>query len=226
VGSWLSQESILATVFGHRSVRSSSAAWIVLRCGAAVVAYLLLSGVVFVHAAAAAGARTSALPGQVRLGSPGRRIPGTFLGLSFEVNELSSYVEEGPAFDRAISLLRPHAGGPMVVRLGGKSADDAYWDAPTLGTPSWVFEIGNDWLAQLSSLAKRDRLEVTLDLNLAVHAPAMEASFAKSALDALGPRLAAVAIGNEPDLFRFQPGLDAERVAGTIAGTRPRWPKG
>jgi hypothetical protein len=51
----------------------------------------------------------------------------------------------------------------------------------------------------------------------------MEASFAKSALKALGPRLAALAIGNEPDLFRFQPGLEVEKVPGTITGTSGRW---
>ena len=67
---------------------------------------------------------------------------------------------------------------------------------------------------------------LTLDLNLAVHSPSMEASFARAALGALGPRLSALAIGNEPDLFRFQPGLDDERVPATVAGTLPRWTSG
>ena len=199
--------------------------WSVFRCGAAVVAYLLM-GCATGDRATAASARNSGQPVQVRLGSPGRRIPPTFLGLSFEVNELSSYTRDGLVFDRAISLLRPRAAGPMVVRLGGKSADDAYWGAPTFGAPAWVFEVDDAWLKQLSSLAERDRLDVTLDLNLAVHSSSMEASFARAALEALGPRLAALAIGNEPDLFRFQPGLDDERVPATSAATLPSWTSG
>jgi hypothetical protein len=199
----------------------------VLRSGAAIVAaYVLMGGATGDHAATAR-AGISPVSVQVRLTSLGRVIPQSFLGLSVEVNELSSYAQAGAVFGRAISLLRASGGGPIVLRVGGKSADDAYWDTSTRGLPSWVFEIDDGWLRQLASLAERDRLEVTLDLNLAVHSPSMEASFARAALEDLGPtRLVGLAIGNEPDLFRFQPGLNAESHAGVALGARREWTRG
>ena len=200
--------------------------WNVLRSGAAIVAaYVLMGGATGDHAATAR-AGISLVSVQVRLTSLGRVIPQSFLGLSVEVNELSSYVQAGAVFGRAISLLRASGGGPIVLRVGGKSADDAFWDASTRGLPSWVFEVDDVWLRQLASLAERDRLEVTLDLNLAVHSPSMEASFARAALEDLGPQLEGLAIGNEPDLFRFQPGLNAETDAGAVRGARRQWTRG
>jgi hypothetical protein len=140
-------------------------------------------------------------------------MPESFWGLSVEARELSSYVGEGAVFDRAISLLRPASGGPLQFRVGGKSADDAYWNVPTSGAPRWVFALGDDWLSHLASLARRDRLRVTLAVNLAVHSPLMAASLASAADRALAPSgLAGLAIGNEPDLFAGQPGLERERV--------------
>jgi hypothetical protein len=165
-----------------------------------------------------------ALPAQVRLTGAFRRIPGSFLGLSVEARELLSYVQDGSAFDRAVSLLRPASGAPVTLRVGGKSADDAYWDTPVSGAPSWVFEIGDDWLTPLAALAQRDRLRVTLDVNLAAHSPSMAANLAEAAFRALAPDgLAGLAIGNEPDLFRGQPGLDGERIASTTRWTPPGW---
>ncbi|HET6867122.1 MAG TPA: hypothetical protein VFH80_14480 [Solirubrobacteraceae bacterium] len=135
-----------------------------------------------------------------------------------------SYARAGGVFDRVLSLLRPGAAGPMLLRVGGTSADDAYWEAPTAGSPPWVFSIGDDWLRGLAGLARRDNLQVTLDLNLAVHSPAMAVRFARAAYDALSPsRLAGLAIGNEPDLFEHQPGLARERVGGAQSAPRTDW---
>jgi hypothetical protein len=175
--------------------------------------------------AAAAPRAGQALPVRISLTHTSQSIPRSFLGLSVEVNELLSYVQEGAVFDRAISLLRTARGDPMMLRVGGKSADDAYWDTQPLNAPRWVFEIGDDWLGQLATLARRDRLRVTLDLNLAVHSPSMAASLAAAAFAALAPggRLAGLAVGNEPDLFPIQPGLDNERISTTAPSTPPDW---
>lgn len=172
----------------------------------------------------ASAARARPLPATVRLRRGSQGIPASFLGLSIETNELLDYVREGPVFDRALGLMRSAAGAPIVLRVGGKSADDAYWKVTPQGTPSWVFEVGDSWMSQLSALARRDQLRVMLDLNLAVHSPSMAASFAAAALAALGhAELAGFSIGNEPDLFRGQPGLERERIASTTGSAQPGW---
>jgi hypothetical protein len=87
-----------------------------------------------------------------------------------------------------------------------------------------VFSIGDDWLHGLASLARRDDLQVTLDLNLAVHSPAMAVRFGRAALSALSrSRLAGLAIGNEPDLFEHQPGLAREHVGRAESAARTDW---
>lgn len=154
-------------------------------------------------------------------------VPGSFLGLSIEYNELSSYEAQGPLFDRAMSVIRPQNDQPLLLRLGGRSADDAYWNVATTNAPRWVFELDNAWLARLSRLVRRDDLRVMLDLNLAVHSPEMAAAFASAAVQSFPPRrLAALSIGNEPDLYQNEPGLRRERIASTAPSTPADWPDG
>ena len=152
----------------------------------------------------------------------GRRIPNAFFGVSIEYEELSRYEAEGALFDRVMSLIRPEDGSRMVLRVGGKSADHVYWQAAGAPPPKWVSIITSRWLTNLANLVRSDGLRVMLDLNLAVHAPALEAAFALAAKEAL-PRdsLAALEIGNEPDLYKGQPPLRKQRVPGTDVG--PRW---
>lgn len=61
-------------------------------------------------------------------------------------------------------------------------------------------------------------------VNLAVHSPSMAAGFARAVSRALAPaRLAAVAVGDEPDLYGREPWFDSERVASTLASTPHGW---
>jgi hypothetical protein len=74
----------------------------------------------------------------------------------------------------------------------------------------------------LASMVHADGLRVMLDLNLAVHVPAMEVGFARAADAALGSRLIGLEVGNEPDLYFRQPQLvrESQFAHGDISG---RW---
>jgi hypothetical protein len=171
--------------------------------------------------AAAAGAPAA----EVSLATDGPAVPHSFSGLSIEYNELTAYEQAGPLFDRVVALIRPADNSPILLRIGGKSADDTYWNTPTApGAPPWLTEVGQAWLQQLGALARRDGFHVMLDLNLAVHAPQMAASFARAAVKALpAGALAGLAIGNEPDLYVHQPGLNEERASSTLPTTPTNW---
>jgi hypothetical protein len=139
-------------------------------------------------------------------------------------NEVTAYADGGSAFDPVIALIRPEDGGPMLLRIGGRSADRAYWETSVAHAPSAAFEIGQPWLRSLSELAARDRLHVMLDLNLAVHSPTLATDFARAALHSL-PRgsLAGLEVGNEPDRYWAQPTLDQERIPTTEPSTPSNW---
>ena len=164
---------------------------------------------------------------RVQVTTAGAPIPRSFLGLSMEYTGVANYEKLGPLFDRVVAMIRPQDGSPMMLRLGGKSADHAYWDTPTTGAPKSVFELDDEWMSGLSALVTRDRMQVMLDLNLGVHSSAMAVSFARAAAKAL-PRgaLAGAEIGNEPDLYHFQGDLNRERIASTPKSLPVNWERG
>jgi Glycosyl hydrolase family 79 C-terminal beta domain len=181
-----------------------------------------------VAALGAASAAASAPVADLSLSGRSIAVPPSFLGLSFEYREMNSFEIGGPLFDRMLALLRPQDDSPLVVRLGGRSADEAYWDLPNnVKAPKWVYQLGPAWLTQLAQLAVRDHLHMEFDLNLAVHSPRMAVSFARAAAAALpNDQLAGFAIGNEPDLYRLQPGLEKERIPSTIRSEPLHWTDG
>lgn len=164
------------------------------------------------------------VPIQVRLTGTSQPIPRSFFGLSMEYTGVPSYAQMGILFDRVVAMIRPEDGTPMLLRIGGKSADHFYWEVPTTGAPPGVVELGPPWMAALHSIVTRDNMRVMLDLNLAVHSPAMAVSFATAANAAL-PRgtLTGLEIGNEPDLYTLQKGLVVERIASTLKSIPVDW---
>jgi len=181
---------------------------------AAVVAACLYAQSIVGSARAAAPTPVSAAP---TLSGGATAVPRSFFGLSIEYKELSDYELEGPLFGRVLSLIRPQGGGPMILRIGGKSADHVYWQATTATPPQWVSVIQSPFLSDLDQLVVHNNLKVMLDLNLAVHAPALEASFASAAAQAMPGRLVGLEIGNEPDLYWRQPWLEKQQIPGTQA---------
>ena len=154
-------------------------------------------------AARARGAtEQSALPVTVTIDAldPGRPVAQRFLGLSFEVavlRQLSQYTDRGDL----VRLLRSL--GPGMLRFGGITADEnvAWTDAAT-PRPAWASStIDAAQLRAIGGLARRSGWQVLLTVGLAHDEPTAAAREVAAAHRALGPYLAAVEIGNEPDAY-------------------------
>ena len=141
-------------------------------------------------------------PVSVGIGSrpTGQAVPTDFMGLSFEVRSLPVIATYAGKGDFA-TLLRSL--GPGVMRFGGISADEqAAWVQAGASKPAWAnTAIDEQDLADIAALAKETGWKVLLTVNLGhneLKAAAQEAAAAKAQL---GPYLAGIEIGNEPDLF-------------------------
>jgi hypothetical protein len=185
-----------------------------------ILGLILSAGLLMSQAASASASSVS-----FRLTGGGRTIPREFFGLSMEYNSLATYEDMGGLFKQAVSLFRAENGAPMILRVGGKSADHVYWDPKNQYTPPKnTWRIGTPWMTNLVHLASGENMKVMLDLNLAVHSTKMESAFALAAKRALARNsLMALEIGNEPDLYKNQPWLSKERIPSTT-GVHGKWP--
>ena len=132
--------------------------------------------------------------------APGAPVPQRFLGLSFEVAALGQLGQDAYRGD-LVRLLRSL--GPGILRFGGITADEnvAWTDAYT-PRPAWASStIGPAQMSALGVLARRSGWQVLLTVGLAHYEPASAAREVAAAHGALGPYLAAVEIGNEPDAY-------------------------
>ncbi len=104
--------------------------------------------------------------------------------------------------ERTLSLLRPAGGGPLVLRVGGDSADHSFWVPKVRPMPSWAFALTPAWLQRTSTLVRDLNLRLILDLNLVTDTPHAAAQWAQAAETQL-PRgsIAGFEIGNEPDIY-------------------------
>lgn len=128
----------------------------------------------------------------------GRPVPPRFLGLSFEVGSLA-LLGELASRGNLVKLLRSL--GPGMLRFGGITADqNIAWTDSRTPRPAWATStIGPAQMRQLGGLARRSGWKVLLTVGLAHYEPAAAAREVASAKAELGPYLAAVEIGNEPD---------------------------
>lgn len=131
---------------------------------------------------------------------PGAPVPQQFLGLSFEaaaISQIAQYTDRGDL----VTLLRSL--GPGVLRFGGITADEnvAWTDAAT-PRPAWASStIGPEQMHAIGVLARRSGWSVLLTVGLAHFEPITAAREVAAAHRALGPYLAAVEIGNEPNAY-------------------------
>ncbi len=132
----------------------------------------------------------------VATASPGATIPADFLGFSYEVTALKDTQLTNPQYAAAAALL-----GPGIVRFGGNSVDQSTWSPnPPTGDDSDL--TGADFDRGFA-FAHSAGWTMYLGINLGAFAPdtfAAEAAYAAGRPGAAGV-LAAVEIGNEPDVY-------------------------
>lgn len=150
----------------------------------------------------AAVAAQSALPVTVAFNplDPGRPVAPRFLGLSFEMaalGQLVQYANHG----NLVELLRSL--GPGMIRFGGITADEnVAWTDSQTPRPAWATStIGPAQMNELGLLARQSGWQVLLTVGMAHYEPTAAAREVAAAHRALGPYLAAVEIGNEPNSY-------------------------
>lgn len=131
---------------------------------------------------------------------PGRRVPGDFLGLSFEVTSLPQIAQYG-ARGNLVRLLRSLGTG--VLRFGGVSADTRVaWSDSAVARPAWAASALTPLdLQGLSRLLTASGWRALLTVGLAHFEPLAAAREIAAARAELGRRLTAVEVGNEPDAY-------------------------
>ena len=130
-------------------------------------------------------------------------VPASYFGLSTEYWALPLFEQNTPVFERVLSLLHVPGNGPLVLRIGGDSADHSFWmPKKPRRTPAWEFAVTPGFLARLRGLVERDRVKLIVDLNLVTDTPLTAATWARAAETSL-PRGSIIGfeVGNEPDIY-------------------------
>jgi hypothetical protein len=126
-------------------------------------------------------------------------VPGSFFGLSTEYTALPAFEKNTPVFERVLAMLHEPGDGPLVLRIGGDSADESFWDRRV---PDWAFELTPRYLSRLAGLVRRDRVKLIVDLNLVTDTPPVAAAWAHAAETSLPHgSIVGFEVGNEPDLY-------------------------
>ncbi len=129
-------------------------------------------------------------------------VPPSYFGLSTEYWTLPLFDSNMPVFERVLSMLHVPGDGPLVVRIGGDSADRSLWAPQARRMPGWAFALTPGYLAQLRRLVERDRLRLIVDLNLVTDSPLTAAAWARAAETSLPHgSIIGFEVGNEPDLY-------------------------
>jgi hypothetical protein len=131
-------------------------------------------------------------------------VPSSFFGISTEYWSLtpSMFESNTPVFERVLALLHVKGNGPLVLRIGGDSADHSFWHPPWKHMPTWAFALTPRYLARVRGLVLRDRVKLIVDLNLVTDTPLTAAAWAHAAETALPHgSIVGFEVGNEPDLY-------------------------
>src|SRR4051812_48469802 len=139
-------------------------------------------------------------------------LPADFVGLSYEMRELSTQCTTGVCpgnFDSTqgnmVALLRTL--GRSNVRIGGNQLDrDTLWvpegQQPPNPLPEWVKDVVTPAdIARLAKLLDATRWKAEVGINLAHYDAALAADQAQVMRTLIGRRLGGIACGNEPSHY-------------------------
>jgi hypothetical protein len=144
----------------------------------------------------------------------GPHIPADFVGLSYEIQQLSDpgfFSAKNDGMIRAFKAISP--GG--VLRLGGNTGEFAWWkatpDSPepehpqtreVVGEPkARYYAVTPEAVRNLAAFLDATGWTCIYGINMGTNTPARAAEEAEFAAKTLGPRLQYFQIGNEADLF-------------------------
>ncbi|MEO6858651.1 MAG: hypothetical protein ABI323_08705 [Solirubrobacteraceae bacterium] len=129
-------------------------------------------------------------------------IPPSYLGLSTEYWALPLYARHVSTFERVLGLIHVPGDGPMILRVGGDSADHAFWNPGRRRLPSWAFTLSPKWTQLTTGIVHQLGVRLIIDLNLITNSPATAAAWAQAAVTRLPEKsIIGFEIGNEPDIY-------------------------
>jgi len=157
-------------------------------------------------AAGCGTARPALVTVRIDRAHPGRSVPRSFLGISTEWDSVGAYAGPAGARDEGLRTLLgalvARTGG-LALRVGGDTADQAWWNPNGRPSPPTVLQdITPATLDAVGRLARALGGPVTLDVNLPLANPGNARALVRAAGRRLAPgALDTVEIGNEPDLY-------------------------
>jgi hypothetical protein len=154
--------------------------------------------------------------------SKSTKIARHFLGISTEYNGLlrvigSAQAGVNPVLRQLLANLASEGQGFPGLRIGGGSADSAWWNPAALQRPNGIeFDLGPLQRDAISGFERATRAPLVLDVNFAANRVAYARDWARAVLGQLPPgTLEALEIGNEPDVY------STGRPFGSLPRTRP-----
>jgi Glycosyl hydrolase family 79 C-terminal beta domain len=171
-------------------------------------------------------------PGEVVAASidtehPSVSIPHEFSGFSFEYPDLKNFTGQrvtgfNPIFPQLLKNLATYKNGWPMMRIGGNSTDESWWNPTLRSRPLGVKnDITNDILDNLAESTPTDGSRLILGLNLGQNNPALAKEFAQAALAGLpSGKVDLFEVGNEPDIFAYH-AYYADLVTGQTVFVRP-----
>ncbi len=170
------------------------------RCALVVCVVVVAAAGAWALARSSAGAQLAPVAVlRVDTSQPGNEFAPGAVGISMEAKELTTgrLVVSNPRLVRLMRLL-----GPSVLRIGGGSVDSSWWTSSGEPPPSWATSTVTPMdLSMLRRLLTATGWRVILGVDLGHFEPARAANEARYARKILGPELAGIEIGNEPDAF-------------------------